>query len=61
MEKKKLQNHNTREEISEEFGTHRPMVERDLNVSIGNKKKTEKGEKQDEKTKKLRTKSKNSS
>lgn len=61
MEQKKSQNHSTKEEISEEFGTHRPAVEKDINASIGNMKKAEKGEKQDEKTKKLQSESRNSS
>lgn len=54
-------NHNIKEEIAEEFGTHRPALEREISVSIGNKKRTEKGEKQDEKTKKLQSESKHSS
>lgn len=61
MEKTNLQNQNIKEEIAEEFGTHRPALEKDISARIGSRKKAKKGEKQDEKAKKLQSESKHSS
>lgn len=61
MEKINLQHQYPIEEIAEEFGTHRPMIERDINARIDKKEKVKKEGKQDEKAKKLRSKSKNPS
>jgi hypothetical protein len=49
------------EEIAEEFGSHRPMVEREISASLRKEKITDKGLKQDEKAKKIRSKPKNTS
>lgn len=56
-----LQHHFSREEIAEEFGVHRPTVDRELSTLIGKKKNLKKGGDRDEKEKKLRSESKNSS
>lgn len=61
MEKTNLDHQYSKEEIAEEFGTHRPIMEREVSARIGKKKNPKKEGKQDEKTKKLRSESKNSS
>ncbi|OIJ13180.1 hypothetical protein BKP37_11795 [Anaerobacillus alkalilacustris] len=48
------------EEIAEEFGIHRPIMEREISASIGKKKNNEREVKKDEEKKKVRSKSKDS-
>lgn len=55
-----LQHHFRREEIAEEFGIHRPTVERELSVAVGKQKEKDKGSDHREKEKRIRTKSENS-
>ncbi len=48
-----LQHHFSSEEIAEEFGIQRPMVEKDIVAELGTDKKAKRKEKSNEKTKKV--------
>jgi predicted DNA-binding protein YlxM (UPF0122 family) len=56
-----LQHHFSKEEIAEEFGVPRPMVEKDIIASLGRDKKEKRKGEVSEKTKKLRPKPPHSS
>ncbi|OIJ17820.1 hypothetical protein BKP45_19855 [Anaerobacillus alkalidiazotrophicus] len=47
------------EEIAEEFGIHRPIMDREISASIGKRKNNEKEVKKNEEKKKVRPQSKN--
>lgn len=56
-----LQHHFSREEIAEEFGVHRPMVEKEMISSLWKVKKDKREGEGNEKAKKLQSKSPHSS